>query len=467
MIINTNLGQVQGIQQGELYIFRGIPYAEAPVAERRFLPPYPKLPWEGVLDASRFGSRAYQPVNDQKQLIKEQSEDCLSLNIWTSGVEEANRPVLVNIHGGGFVGGTGAEFAGVTFAKRDNIVCVSLNYRLGALGFLYLGDLLGDAYRTSGNNGILDIVTALKWVKENISSFGGDPNRITISGVSAGAKCASTLLAVPAAQGLFHQVIARSGAMQSIRDTRTATLITLRLLDKLGIPHKEAHRLLTLPAQKIVEAQDNSLHTFGPVRDGLTIPMEPITEVLGKLDRNIPLLLGTNKDEAVSFLSNSSGLKVQNEEVLNSLFGTNSGLVLDAYRKAALQKPADEAWKDTLTDCLYRIAAVRLAEMAAEHGNPVWLYRFEYTGEQGAIHGAEGPFIIDSNPAEGKELAARMHAAWAAFIRSGKPKADGLPEWNAFTLSDRSTMILNQECVLEYETDMNENLFPMQVILLR
>ncbi|CAG7652650.1 carboxylesterase/lipase family protein [Paenibacillus allorhizosphaerae] len=466
MIITTNTGQVRGVQEGNLYIFRGIPYAEAPVGERRFLPPYPKQPWDGILEASRFGLKSYQPVHGQNNLLKEQSEDCLSLNIWTSGVEQANRPVLVNIHGGGFVAGTGAEFAGLTFAKQDNIVCVSLNYRLGALGFLHLGDLLGDAYQTSGNNGILDIVAALKWVKENISCFGGDPNRITVSGVSAGAKCASTLLTVPAAQGLFHQVIARSGATQSIRDTRTATLITLRLLDKLGIPHKEAHRLLTIPAQTIIEAQDNSLHTFGPVRDGLTIPMEPITAVLGKLKRKIPLLLGTNKDEAASFITNSPGLKVQNEDVLNTLFGSNSGLVLNAYRKAALLKPAEEAWKDTLTDCFYRIAAVRLAEMAAEHGQPVWLYRFEYAGKQGAVHGAESPFVNDSNPTEVKELATRMHAAWAAFIRSGEPTAEGLPEWPAFTLSERSTMVLNQECRLEREADLSENDFPMQVIQL-
>jgi para-nitrobenzyl esterase len=465
LIINTNSGQIRGIREGDLYIFRGIPYAEAPVAESRFTPPHPKQPWEGVFESSRFGPRSYQPVQDPN-FLKEQSEDCLSLNIWTSGVEQAYRPVLVNIHGGGFVNGTGAEFAELTFAKRDNIVCVSLNYRLGALGFLYLGDLLGDAYQSSGNNGILDIVLALKWVKENITSFGGDPNRITVSGVSAGAKCASTLLTVPAAQGLFHRVIARSGAAQSIRDTRTATRITVRLLDKLGIPHKEAHRLLTLPARTILEAQDNSLHTFGPVRDGSTIPMEPIASVLGKLDRNIPLLLGTNKDEAVSFLSNSSGLKAQNEEVLHSLFGTNSVLVLDEYRKASLLKPYEEAWKDTLTDCLYRIAAVRLAEMASDLGQPVWLYRFEYAGKQGAIHGAEGPFINDSNPSEGTELAGRMHAAWAAFIRSGKPSAEGMPEWPRFTLADRSTMILNQECRLEQETDLSSTLFPMQVIRL-
>ncbi|RKN86367.1 carboxylesterase/lipase family protein [Paenibacillus ginsengarvi] len=462
LIIHTKSGTVRGVKEGNLYMFRGIPYAEAPIAERRFLPPLPKQPWNGIYEANRFGPKSYQPNG----MLKGQSEDCLSLNIWTPGVEQANRPVLVNIHGGGFVNGAGADFAGFTFAKRDNIVCVSLNYRLGALGFLYLGDLLGEAYQTSGNNGILDIVAALKWVKENIAYFGGDSNRITVSGASAGAKCASTLLTVPAAERLFHRLIARSGAMQAIRDTQTATRISLGLLDKLGIPHKEAYRLLTLPAQTIMEAQDNSLHTFGPVRDGITIPMEPVSEVLGKLACKVPLLIGTNKDEAASFLSDSPGLKARNEEKLQTLFGNNSGLVLDAYRRAALQKPAEEAWKDTLTDCFYRIATVRLAEMAAQQGQSVWLYRFEYAGTQGAVHGAESPYVNEDHTVEGMKLAGRMHAAWAAFIRSGKPEAEGLPEWPKFNLTERSMMILNEECRLEQEADLRENHFPMQVIKL-
>lgn len=466
MIIHTDTGKVRGVREGNLYIFRGIPYAEAPIAERRFLPPLPKLPWDGIFEADRFSPKSYQPVKDPSMILKGQSEDCLSLNIWTPGVEQANRPVLVNIHGGGFVNGAGADFAGTTFAKRDNIVCVSLNYRLGALGFLYLGDLLGEAYQTSGNNGILDIIAALKWVKQNIAYFGGDPNRITVSGASAGAKCASTLLTVPAAQRLFHRLIARSGATQAIRDTQTATRISLGLLDQLGIPHKEAHRLLTLPAQTIMEAQDNRLHTFGPVRDGITIPVEPVSEVLGKLNSKVPLLMGTNKDEAVSFISDSPGLEARNEEELQALFGNNSGLVLDTYRQAALLKPAEEAWKDTLTDCFYRIATVRLAELAAQRGQSVWLYRFEYAGTRGAVHGAESPYVNDDSSVEGMELADRMHAAWASFIRSGKPEAEGLPEWLQFKSSERSMMILNEECRLEQEADLSENRFPMQVIQL-
>ncbi len=486
MIVKTKYGQVHGVREGTLNVFRGIPYAEPPIGERRFSPPSPPKAWDGVLQADRFSPLSHQPVqwggNDRVQ-----SEDCLTLNIWSPDLEQAERPVLVDIHGGGFTTGTGADFKGFTFAERDNMVCVSFNYRLGALGFLYLGDLLGEAYLTSGNNGILDIVAALRWIKENISAFGGDPNRITISGGSAGAKCASTLLAVPAAQGLFHQIIAQSGAAQAIRDTRTASRLTLQLLDKLGIPIDDAQRLLTLPAQTILEAQDNGLHTFGPVRDGIIVSMEPIDEILKGLDREIPMLLGSNKDEAAIFTSAIPQLKEPNDEVLNALFGLNGEFVWAAYRKAALSLPASEAWSRTLTDYIYRIATIRLAETAAKQGQPLWLYRFEFTTGLGAIHALESPFVIDSRqsdtqhdqaadsnpmaslyeiPTSGRKLAADMHAAWAAFIHSGKPFAEGLPEWPMFDLSERVIMLLNEECRLDRDPELQDQLFPHEVIVL-
>jgi para-nitrobenzyl esterase len=483
LIVNTKHGQIRGVDEGNLHIFRGIPYAEPPIGERRFTPPCPLQPWADVLQADRYGPISHQPVNAYFNL-GEQSEDCLSLNIWTPGVDQANRPVLVDIHGGGFISGTGAFFSGYTFAQRDNIVCVSINYRLGALGFLYLGDLLGEAYQTSGNNGILDIVAALRWVKENISTFGGDPNRITVSGGSAGAKCVSTLLTVPAAQGLFHQIIAQSGATQAIRDTHTASRITLRLLDKLSIPHNEAHRLLTLPAQTILEAQENSLHTFGPVRDELTISLAPINELLSGLDRKIPMLVGTNKDECVAYTSYSPEMKEPNDAVMLNLFGSNSELVWAAYREAALLQPAQEAWSHTLTEYVYHYATIRLAEMAATLDQPLWLYRFEFSNGQGAIHGSENPFIFNflqsetesdqtneldpvaayfAVPQSGKELAVHMHAAWAAFIHTGRPNTKGMPEWPMFNLANRPVMILNQECKLEREPVLPENHFPNQV----
>jgi para-nitrobenzyl esterase len=487
MIVNTKDGQVQGVQEGNLCVFRGIPYAAPTIGERRFGPPCPPQPWEGVLQAGQFGQVPFQPVDDPGQFPYVQSEDCLNLNIWTPSVRPANRPVLVDIHGGGFTSGTGAYFTAFTFAERDNIVCVSINYRLGALGFLYLGDLLGEDYRTSGNSGILDIVMALKWVKENIAAFGGDPNRITVSGGSAGAKCASTLLTVPAAQGLFHQLITRSGATQAIRDTQTASQLTLRLLDKLGIPHHEAHRLLTLPAQDILQAQDNGLHTFGPVRDGIVVSMAPINEVMASLNHKIPLLIGSNVDEAALFVTLSPEQKEPSDEVMYAYFGKNSGLVRAAYRQAALLLPAKEALSRTLSDYLYRIATIRLAEMAADQGHPVWHYRFEFTNGLGAIHGLDIPFIVNSQqgevpseqeiaenpmvhlltfPSRGQELADAMHASCATFIHTGRPYSELLTEWPLFTSENRQTMVFNEKSVVEREPELQDSQFPNGVILL-
>jgi para-nitrobenzyl esterase len=487
MIANTKYGQVQGVQENNLCVFRGIPYAAPPIGDRRFGPPSPPQPWKGILQAGQFGQVSLQPVHDPGQFPYEQSEDCLNLNIWTPSVEHANRPVLVDIHGGGFTTGTGAFFGAFTFAERDNIICVSINYRVGALGFLYLGDLLGEDYRMSGNSGILDIVMALKWVKENIADFGGDPNRITVSGTSAGAKCASTLLTVPAAQGLFHQVIAQSGATQAIRDTRTASQLTLRLLDKLGIPHNEAHRLLTLPAQDILQAQDNGLHTFGPVRDGFVVSMAPINEVMASLNHKVPMLVGSNVDEAALYVPFSPEQKEPSDETIHAFFGKNSELVWAAFRQAAIHQPAKEALTRTLTDYLYRIATIRLAEMGADQGHPVWHYRFAYTNGLGAIHGLEIPFIIDSRlveapleqeiaanpmahlqaiPSRGKKLAEAMHASWAAFIHTGRPYSELLTEWPLFTSEDRLTMVLNEQSIVEREPELWDSQFPSGVILL-
>jgi para-nitrobenzyl esterase len=487
MIVATKYGQVQGVHEGGLLAFRGIPYAAPPTGPKRFRAPSPPQPWEGVRQAAAFGPAALQPVHEPELFPYIQSEDCLSLNIWTPGVEAANRPVLVDIHGGGFTTGTGASFNAFTFAERDNIVCVSINYRVGALGFLYLGDLLGEEYRTSGNNGILDIVEALKWVKDNIASFGGDPNRITVSGSSAGAKCASTLLAVPCAQGLFRQIIAQSGATQAIRDTRTASQLTLRLLDKLAIPHNEACRLLTLPAQDILQAQDNGLHTFGPVKDGQVVSMAPIHEILASHNHKVNMLVGSNVDEAALYVTLSPEQQEPSEEVMDAYFGRNSESVWKAYRQEAKQHPAKEALSRTLSDYLYRIATIRLAETAAGQGYPVWHYRFAFNNGLGAIHGLESPFIIDSRrseppseqeiadhpmahmhavPSRGIKLAEAMHAAWASFIHTGRPSSDLLPEWPPFTSEYRQTMVLDERSVVGREPELRDPNFPSSVIQL-
>ncbi|MFB9328166.1 carboxylesterase/lipase family protein [Paenibacillus aurantiacus] len=474
MLVQTCSGLVQGIALDGAYVFRGIPYAAPPIGSQRFKAPMPVSAWRGIRTCDRFGPIAPQknvPNGFMPELA--QSEDCLNLNVWTSGTSAALKPVMVYIHGGGFVSGKGAECDGLRYAVEDGFVFVSINYRLGTLGFLYLGELLGEEYGTSGNNGMLDIVAALQWVQRNIAAFGGDPSQVTVIGNSAGAKCAATLYAMDAARGLFRGVIAQSGATQSIRDRHTANTTTMRLLDELGITRSQAHRLLELPAERLIEAQSaigfdtsRSLHMFGPVADGSVIPTEPLGS-LGTRSHLPPLLIGTNEDEAASFIQGDPLLWPPSLEIAGRLFGTSAPIVWESFVQYNDILPSAQAWSRTLSEHLYTIGAMQLAAAAADAGASVWMYRLQCGGPLGAIHGYEGSLIngpqnADSaiNPddphrvdPEDYPLARGMRAAWVAFAKTGNPNVTLLPAWPVYD-SERSTMVFNR--VSRVRTDLPE-----------
>lgn len=392
----------------------------------------------------------------------------MTLNIWTDGVESSGKPVLFYIHGGGFTGGSGADFPGEVYA-REGIVTVSVNYRVGAMGFLYLGGLLGEGYQGSGNNGIADLVAALGWVQRNIAAFGGNPGQVTIMGQSAGAKCVSTLLTVPTAQGLFHGAVAQSGATQAVRDAGTASAVADRLLKALGLGKEEAGKLLELPAEVIMKAQDNSIHTFGPVVDGLLIPLAPLEAVSAGSVSRVPLLLGTNKDEAASFVASSPDMKEPNERIIATLFGQNGGYVRRTYEELAGRTGG---WTETLTRCLYQIAAIRLAEAWSSQDLPVWLYSFEFASAIGAYHGLESEFLADYGkqpadqalviPSDGRPLIHSMHGYWVDFIKTGKLPAD----WPRFELNGRQRMVLDRIPRLDQAPCWQTDDFSHQVLVL-
>ncbi|MGE7824641.1 carboxylesterase/lipase family protein [Paenibacillus sp. NPDC093718] len=467
MIVQTLSGKVAGVKLKGSYVFRGIPYAAPPIGKRRFKPPAPPLSWPGVRQCNPFGPIAPQKHNPQgfmPELV--QSEDCLNLNVWTSGASEKLKPVMVYIHGGGFVSGNGAECDGARYAAEDGIVYVSINYRLGALGFLYLGDLLGKGYETSGNNGMLDITAALRWVQLNITAFGGDPSRVTVIGNSAGAKCTATLYVMEAAQGLFHRAIAQSGATQSIRDNQTANVTTIRLLEELGLSQAQAHQLLELPAEIIIEAQSTigsdtsrSLHMFGPVSDGHVIPVDPLASLTGSIGLP-PLLIGTNEDEAAIFIQDDPVLQSPAFETLERFFGANAAVVWDAYGRYNQSMSSSDAWNKALTEHLYTIGAMQFAEAVASSGSSVWMYRLQCGGTLGAIHGYEGSLIhaaltrnpmsempINEDPyavtAESYALADAMREAWVAFVQSGDPNIPALPAWPVYG-NRYATMVLDK-----------------------
>ncbi|RSK46539.1 carboxylesterase/lipase family protein [Hymenobacter perfusus] len=476
-VVRTRQGKVQGSQQGSLWVFQGIPYARPPVGPLRFRPPQPAARWQGVKSTRLFGSKSLQGSADATQ----GQEDCLYLNVWTPAPTRQRRPVVVWVHGGAFTGGSGQENDTWTFAAQDTVVAVSFNYRLGSLGFLELDSQLGPQYAQAGNCGLLDAVAALRWVRQNIAAFGGDPNRVTVMGESAGAKLVGALLVTPAAQGLFQQVILESGAVQAIRDTATAAAVTRQLLQYLHL--SDARALLTLPADSLIRAQSRfasgagGLQVFGPVLDGKTIPQPPLTYL--KTSRPVRVLMGTNRNEAELFTGPGSVIAQPSEAALQQVFGArNSPYVWRAYQQTSQNQPALVAWNAVLTDYLYRLASYRLALTLAEKSPPVWLYRFDYADAvTRPIHAQELAFVWNApmgtsaaatttaaaGPWRGKAsnptLAALMHRHWAQFIKTGQPGVG----WPAYTTSRREVMLFDTNSRAEpLPAPYQDPTFPMQ-----
>ncbi|TGE10509.1 carboxylesterase/lipase family protein [Hymenobacter fodinae] len=459
-IVKTRRARLQGIREGNLRVFRGVAYAQPPVGPLRFRPPQPLKRQPGLVPAQKFGSKALQAAGNE---AVQGSEDCLYLNVWApDAVPRKKLPVLVWVHGGAFTGGSGQDNDAWTFAARDTIIAVSFNYRLGSLGFLQLGKRLGPSYTQAGNAGILDAVEALRWVHQNIAAFGGDPNRVTVMGESAGAKMVGGLLVTPAAEGLFQQVILESGAVQAVRDTATAGSTTRQLLQELHLTNPQ--ELLTLPAESLVRAQTaftngaGGLQVFGPVLDGLTIPTPALDYVRQRAKRPLRVLLGTNREEANLFSGPGSIIHEPNEAALQRVFGPrNSPYVWQAYQKLSQTQPPLQAWNSVLTDYLYRLATYRLASTMAEQGTPTWLYRFDYTSPTfRPMHAQELNFVWNApagsssaataaapltapTKAANAALAAEMHSYWAQFIKTGQPGG----QWPAYNPTKREVMIFD------------------------
>ncbi|WP_375436862.1 carboxylesterase/lipase family protein [uncultured Hymenobacter sp.] len=457
-VVKTRQGRIQGVREGQLQVFRGIAYAQPPVEALRFRPPQPLKRQRGIRLAQQFGGKATQAAGPG---AVQGAEDCLYLNVWAPDQPSKHRrPVVVWVHGGAFTGGSGQDNDMWTFAAQDTIVAVSINYRLGGLGFLYLGTSLGPNYTQAGNCGLLDAVAALRWVHQNIGAFGGDPTHVTVMGESAGAKLIGGLLVTPAAQGLFQQVILESGAVQAVRDTATASAVTQQLLHELHLPRVQF--LLTVPADSLVRAQTRfasgagGLQVFGPVLDGKTIPTPPMDYLRRQPKYPLRVLMGTNREEAGLFSGPGSLLHQPNEQALEQVFGPkNSSYVWRAYQQFSETRPPLEAWNTVLTDYLYRLASYRLAQTLAEQGLPIWLYRFDYSNATTRpVHAQELAFVWNapvgssaaataSAPARSKApdptLAAVMHAHWASFIKTGQPGA----AWPAYTPLKREVMIFD------------------------
>ncbi|HLY81536.1 MAG TPA: carboxylesterase/lipase family protein [Acidimicrobiales bacterium] len=489
-LVETSSGKVVGTQIGPVIQWRGIPYAAPPIGPRRFLPPSPPEPWARTRDATRFGPAAIQPYSPVEAMFRtsatDTSEDCLYLNVFATPPDGARRPVMVWIHGGSFVSGSGSTgwYDGSTFAAAGDVVVVTINYRLGLLGFLHLAEVAGERYPWSGNCGILDQVAALEWVRDNIEAFGGDPGRVTVFGESAGAMSIGTLLAMPAAAGLSQAAILQSGSTSAHRSRTQADNVTRSVLTFLGVGPGQ---LADVPVAKLLEAQlavsggaqVSGYLAFQPVVDGTSLPTAPSDAIAAGSAAGVRVLAGSNRDEMTLFLAFDSKLADLDRP---GLLARGAALVdeetaerlVDGYMASRPGASPAELLSAMSTDMLFRVPAIRLAEAQAASGTPVWMYRFDWAtpafgGVLKATHALEIPFMWNIISKPGVELftgsgpgrqalADRMQAAWLAFARTGDPATPLLPDWPGYEPTRRATMIFDDTCRTEHDPAAAERL---------
>ncbi len=558
VLVETRRGPVRGAAEGGLAVFRGIPFARPPVGPLRFAPPQPPTPWTAVRDAVSFGPSPAQNTAVAGPVLSlgigRTGEDCLYLNVWTPGADRRRRPVLVWIHGGAFVLGAGSQtlYDGSTLARRGDVVVVTINYRLGAFGFLRLRDRFGPRLAATGNEGLLDQVAALEWVRDEIEGFGGDPGNVTIFGESAGAMSCATLLGVPRARGLFHRAILQSGAANFVWPRDIATRLAGCFLAQLGLESPEALQAATpslvLQAQRrcfldmlmgdghvlgalspaglrvagalflglalarrrfggvaaplsrglvsllkrrrrvgtpsphasALQALRTRGLPFQPVVDGDIVPRAPLEAISAGAARDIPLLVGTNLDEAKLFLPldpeaatlDEASLLRRCEEAIPGASrsgGRVARRAIDVYRAARAARgervQPGELWFAMESDRTMRHPAMKLAGLHAAHQPQTYAYLFTWPspalgGMLGACHALDLPFVFGTldhpliRPFAGKgpearRLAEQIQDAWIAFARTGRPGHGGLDEWPAYDATHRHTMILDRQCRVE------------------
>ena len=487
VVVDTADGRVQGVNERGVAAFKGIPYAAPPLGERRFRPPQKVEPWTGVRDARRYGNMAIQApnaLNLPPELLpmvplygsEPCDEDCLTLNVWTSGVSGATRPVLLWCHGGGFLTGSGSSawYDGGNLCRLDDVVVVTFNHRLGALGYLHLEDI-APGFEGAGTAGIRDIVAVLEWVKANIAQFGGDPRNVTIFGESGGGAKVSVLMALPAAKGLFHKAIIQSGPAVQMANREDGTRTARQFLDVLGLDPARAGELRRLPPQKLLAAQatvqasvsagtfaDRRRFGFNPVIDGSFFPGGPFAPVAPNVSAPIPLMIGTNKDEMTLFHGHRPWVTDATFEnlpaALQSFLGERPAApVIAAYRAAQPEMDAAQIGLNIVGDLGVRGLSLAIAERKlAQNAADVFVYLFAWEtpvlgGRLRSCHTLEIPFVFDtldgaaltgSDPAR-LPLGKTMARAWIDFARHGKPG------WPAYSTSGRATMVFDTVCRVE------------------
>ena len=464
MKVQTTCGTILGKTTEGGFAFLNIPYAEPPVGERRFLPPlYPHQKWDDVLDCTAYGCAAPQlsyEVDVMESLEKEKSEDCLNLNVFTPQADDKKRPVLVWIHGGAFQRGAAMDFfAPKTYLEKD-VVCVSVNFRLGVLGFFDVSEYLGEAYRRSANNGLLDVVAALEWIRDNIAAFGGNPENVTIMGQSSGAKMCSTLPLMRPAKGLFQKAIITSGGVQCTRDRQTAWAMTRRFMKAAGLTKETAGKLLTMPWEEITALQKPVMgglnnHACGPVFTEEDFAEKNMYDILRNSEAMpIRVMLGTNRDEMRLYTS-AFGFDRMDRKMSDTLFGDNSPLVFADYERQMDGEYTEQKTAAFMTQYIYYHGAYRLAQEMSKAGSTVYFFRNDFDRQpDGACHASEVQFFMRFYDEKAQKdagyyaLADTCTDAIAHFLWEGVPASEHMPQWSPFTEENPAMMHLNEVCTM-------------------
>ena len=500
VIATTSAGRVRGIVSQDIKIFKGIPYGGTTAGKNRFMPPTKPAAWTETRDALAYGSTAPQTIGAAAGRARsaDESEDCLVLNVFTPALSDGRkRPVMVWLHGGGFSSGSGSGriLDGTSLAHTSDVVVVTLNHRLNVFGFTYLGEAAGSDFALSGGVGMLDIVAALQWVRDNIDRFGGDPNLVTIFGQSGGGRKVATLMSMPGAKGLFHRAIVESGALLRLTAREDAIRTTELLLAELGLARGQIRELQSVPMDRLLAANQAVLAKLtvrepgwtanSPTVDGKALPTHPWDPVAPALSAGIPLLIGYARTEETLYDRPTPETLALDEAGLRERAAKRLGgapdRVIEAFRKAHPEATPWDLWILIATDHPRGTYSRELAKRKANQGGaPAFLYRFDWETPEGgghmrSPHTIEIPFVFNnikiagpliSAMPEAYSLAEKVSAAWVSFARTGNPNTSRLPKWPAYSARSRDTMLFNNESRVEQDPDRGPRLVMEQALKL-
>ncbi len=487
-VATTRTGKIRGYREAGVHIFKGIPYA-ADTRHRRFQPAAAAPQWRGVRPTTQYGSSAPQTRPNEPL-----SEECLFLNVWTPGLrDQGSRPVIVYIHGGGYTNGSGSGKGtdGINLCLQGDVVVVTLNHRINAFGYLYLADLGGKEFAYSGNTGQLDIIMALQWIRDHAAEFGGNPDNITLAGQSGGGAKISTLMAMPAAHGLFHKAVTMSGQQVTAAGPRAATQRAELFLSALNLKPSDVQQLLTLPMEQLIEATqirdfsriENRGLEFLPVMDSLALPRHPFYPDAPAQSAHIPMIIGNTRDETRAFSRSMPedydlDWKDLPERIRNSQYvDIHPNAVIAEYRRLYPDYSASDIYFAATTAGRSWRGAIIQAEERAKQNAPAFVYQLDWGspadgGRYGAGHGSDVPLMFDnvlrsSLPrtahTEAQRIADQMSGALIAMAKTGNPSHSKIPPWKPYSLENRETLIFDMAPTLGNDPRGAERKFYAQV----